>query len=36
MIPKPPPFKENWRFYLRYAGLGFIFAAILNWWIYYR
>jgi len=27
----PPPFKENWRFYLRYAGLGLIFASIVSW-----
>jgi len=31
MTPKPPPFKENWRFYLRYAGLGLIFASIVAW-----
>lgn len=31
IIPKPPPFKENWRFYLRYAELGLIVASIISW-----
>jgi len=29
MIPKPPPFKENWRFYLKWFGIGLIFWSVI-------
>jgi len=29
MIPKPPPFKENWRFYFRWIGIGLIAASAI-------
>lgn len=31
----PPPFKENWQFYLKYIGLGLICASVF-YWLYFR
>lgn len=29
MIPKPPPFKQNWNFYFKYCALGLIAVSLI-------